>query len=91
MFHLHKLLWSCVFHLHRLLWLDSLLLQEYCQQSGKPIPEYHLVGEGGPDHLKTFVVEVAIEGVPYGKGEGDTKKKAETLAAEEALTKLDLE
>ena len=67
------------------------LLQEYCQQSGKPIPEYHLVGEGGPDHLKTFVVEVAIEGVPYGKGEGDTKKKAETLAAEEALTKLDLE
>jgi len=66
-------------------------LQEYCQQSGKPIPEYRLVDESGPDNLKTFVVEVVIDGVPYGKGEGDTKKEAETLAAAEALTKLNLE
>jgi len=60
-------------------------LQEYCQQSGKAIPEYQLVDESSLDNLTPFIVEVLIDGVSYGKGKGDKKQEAETQAAEEAL------
>ena len=39
---------------------------------------YHLVGEEGPDHDKTFQVELQIGEQVYGIGKGRTKKKAET-------------
>ena len=36
---------------------------------------------------KTFEVEVRIDGILYGKGIGNSKKKAEQEAAKEALEK----
>ena len=46
--------------------------------------EYHLIGEEGPDHNKSFSVELTIRGRSYGKGKGRTKKAAEQQAAAEA-------
>ncbi len=60
-------------------------IQEWAQQGGLPVPEYRVVKEGGPDHIKTFEVEVLIAGKVFGKGEGGSKKEAETRAAKEAL------
>ena len=69
-------------------------LQELVQASGRPQPAYVLVHEEGPEHRKTFTVEVRIlkrgeMGVEFvGRGEGQTKKKAEQRAADEALAFL---
>jgi ribonuclease III len=69
-------------------------LQELVQASGRPQPAYVLVHEEGPEHRKTFTVEVRIaqrsnkEWEFVGRGEGPTKKKAEQLAAHEVLNHL---
>ena len=47
-----------------------------------------LVDEFGPDHNKTFSVEVVLDGKVVGKGEGKTKKAAEQKAAMEAIKKI---
>ena len=43
----------------------------------------------GPDHDKTFVVEVYCEDQPLAVGEGKTKKQAEMKAAEKALLQIE--
>jgi ribonuclease-3 len=69
-------------------------LQELVQASGRPQPAYVLVHEQGPEHRKIFTVEVRIlkrgetEVEFVGRGEGQTKKKAEQRAADEALAFL---
>ncbi|HYL64059.1 MAG TPA: ribonuclease III [Candidatus Methylomirabilis sp.] len=60
-------------------------LQEFLQGQGKPPAEYRLTRETGPDHQKTFEVEVWIGGECFAQGEGSTKKEAERQAAEAAL------
>src|SRR3989304_5660709 len=56
-------------------------LQEAVQSKGLPTPRYKVVEESGPDHKKNFVIEVVIDGTPYGRGEGESKNKAEQEAA----------
>ncbi|HEX9745419.1 MAG TPA: ribonuclease III [bacterium] len=63
-------------------------LQEIWQQEYKEPPEYHVVRESGPDHSKTFSIEVRYNGKKLGIGSGKSKKKAEQSAAENALKKL---
>ena len=46
---------------------------------------YELVEERGPDHDKTFVVQVKINSNIIGRGEGKSKKAAEQMAAKEAV------
>jgi ribonuclease III len=46
--------------------------------------------ESGPDHSKKFVVEILINGVVHGKGEGASKKAAEQRAASVAAERLGL-
>ncbi|MFQ6617400.1 MAG: ribonuclease III [Fidelibacterota bacterium] len=60
-------------------------LQEYIQKKGRPSPEYKLKGEMGPDHAKTFVVQVIVGDKIIGEGIGKTKKDAEQMAAKSAL------
>jgi ribonuclease-3 len=60
-------------------------LQELAQGRGLLLPEYHVVGEVGPDHDKTFVVEVRI-GSLAARGEGSSKKEAQQQAAKQALS-----
>ena len=62
------------------------LLQESVQTVKKSV-EYRLVSESGPAHHKLFKVEVVIDDLVYGVGEGLSKKEAEQNAAKEALKK----
>jgi len=63
-------------------------LQEFLQGKGGQLAEYRLAGESGPDHQKTFLVEVWIKGECLSSAEGSTKKEAEQRAARQALEKL---
>jgi ribonuclease III len=63
-------------------------LQEFLQGKGDQPAEYRLAGESGPDHQKTFLVEVWVKGERMASAEGSTKKEAEQKAARSALKKL---
>lgn len=63
-------------------------LQEYLQSGGRGLPVYRLAAEVGPDHRKSFVVEVVVDGQPVAQAEGRSKKEAAQLAARAALERL---
>ena len=63
-------------------------LQEFLQSRGLGLPAYRLAGELGPDHRKSFVVEVVVEGEAVASAEGRSKKEAAQSAARAALEKL---
>jgi ribonuclease-3 len=63
-------------------------LQEWLQSRGRGLPAYRLAAEIGPDHRKSFVVEVLVEGEAVAKAEGRSKKEAAQSAARAALEKL---
>ena len=63
-------------------------LQEYVQKDGQAKINYVTIAEAGPDHDKTYDVEVLVNGKAYGAGSGKTKKEAEQMAAKSALLKL---
>jgi ribonuclease-3 len=60
-------------------------LQELLQAISPRSPAYELISQSGPEHQKTFVVQVVWEGKNLGHGTGRSKKHAETAAAIEAL------
>ena len=53
------------------------ILQEYTQSLTKETPVYNLINETGPDHSKTFEVEVSYQGKVIASGIGKSKKEAE--------------
>ena len=63
-------------------------LQELLQARKQKQPEYRITGETGPDHRKSFFVEVLIDGQTLAEGEGRTRKYAEQDAARHAIEKL---
>ncbi|MGN1059769.1 MAG: ribonuclease III, partial [Clostridia bacterium] len=63
-------------------------LQERVQSHGAANIHYEVVDESGPDHRKSFLVHVAVNGEVMGMGEGKSKKSAEQMAAHDALSKL---
>ncbi len=67
------------------------LLQDFSQKKFQSPPEYRVISETGPDHSKLFLVSVEMNGIEYGRGEGNSKKQAQQAAAEEALKKLKAE
>ena len=64
-------------------------LQEFLQGRGRAPAEYRLAGESGPDHQKTFRIEVWDNGECLAAAEGSTKKEAEQRAARTALKHLE--
>ena len=60
-------------------------LQEWCQKEYDTLPHYAIVRETGPDHQKTFEVQLTVRGDVLGVGMGRTKKEAEQMAAKQAL------
>ncbi len=62
-------------------------LQEKLQGQGISRIRYVLLEESGPDHDKTFLVQLEIDGKPGTKGRGKSKKQAEQNAAEAMLEK----
>jgi ribonuclease-3 len=65
-------------------------LQEFLQGRRQSPAEYRVARETGPDHQKTFEIEVWVEGQCLANGTGSTKKEAEQRAARSALARIAL-
>ncbi len=63
-------------------------LQHVVQARWHEIPKYQLISSVGPDHAKTFTVEVLAHSEVLGRGEGRNTKQAELAAARQALETL---
>ncbi|MBN2163947.1 MAG: ribonuclease III [Pontiellaceae bacterium] len=63
-------------------------LQEYAQSHGFDIPQYETVETAGPEHDRTFTVEVSACGQSWSAAAG-SKREAERRAASEALSALE--
>ncbi len=57
------------------------LLQEYVQKRMKTYPRYKVVQKTGPDHDRTFWIEVHVGDRSFGAGKGKNTKEAEQEAA----------
>ena len=66
-------------------------LQELVQTRIRQSPRYRVVSEEGPDHSKTFEVEVTVGTELFARARGRSKKEAEQAAARETLTMLESE
>ncbi|HNT23340.1 MAG TPA: ribonuclease III [Anaerolineales bacterium] len=66
------------------------LLQEWSQGQGYGPPLYKTVSDSGPDHDKSFDVEVIVNGKVYGRGSGHSKQAATKDAARQALDAVEL-
>lgn len=64
------------------------LLLEFAQGKGLGTPRYVILKEEGPDHDRTFTVEVRLNNEKSGTGMGKNKKEAEQAAAREALEQI---
>jgi ribonuclease III len=63
-------------------------LQELTQRRSGERPDYRVIEVAGPDHQRRFSVEVAVGGAVVGRGEGGSRRSAETAAAAGALEAL---
>lgn len=63
------------------------LLQEIVQEDIKTSPTYNVTKSQGPDHDKTFWIDVVVGNVVIGSGTGKSKQEAEQAAAAVALEK----
>jgi ribonuclease-3 len=64
------------------------VLQEWAAKNNRKPPAYALIGQSGPQHAPSFIVEVSIRGVGEARGEGTSKHEAETAAAEALLEQV---
>ncbi len=64
------------------------ILQEYTQGLTQNTPVYTLINETGPQHKKTFEIEVSYNGEVLATEKGSTKKEAEQKCAYTACKKL---
>jgi len=58
------------------------ILQQFVQRELAGTPTYRVIGRSGPDHERSFQVEVVINGKSYESAWGRSKKEAEQRAAE---------
>ena len=63
-------------------------LQELVQKKKDQILTYTLLSESGPDHDKRFEVELKLNNEAVGRGIGSSKKRAEQMAAKNAMEVL---
>ncbi len=66
-------------------------LQQLVQARGAPLPVYRMLEERGPAHARVFEVEVQArvgDQILSGRGEGSTKKAAESAAAREVVSAM---
>lgn len=60
-------------------------LQEFIQMEHRGAVKYELIGQSGPDHKKTFMMQVCLNGEVIGRGQGHSKQEAGQACAKEAL------
>lgn len=63
-------------------------LQEFLQATSSEAPYYNAISASGPDHDRVFECTVHHGGVELARGQGKSKKAAESAAALAALAKL---
>lgn len=63
-------------------------LQELTMERWSTLPDYKIVSQAGPAHRPMFSAAVEIRGQVFGRGAGTSKKRAEQLAAKEALKEI---
>ena len=61
------------------------MLLEFVQSKKLSSPRYATIKEEGPNHARTFSVDVMVNGLRHGSGAGRSKKEAEQNAARDAL------
>ncbi|MFO7662027.1 MAG: ribonuclease III [Chloroflexota bacterium] len=59
--------------------------QVWAQAHYNVTPHYRMIDSEGPDHAKTFTVQVFVGEVVWGEGRGSSKQTAEQAAAAKAL------
>ncbi len=64
-------------------------LQAWAQGQGYGAPVYRTVHVEGPEHQREFTVEVLLNGEPWGRGSGPSKREATKAAAREALQRVE--
>lgn len=64
-------------------------LQEIVQRDHRSIPEYKIIKEEGPEHKKTFTIQVSINNEVKATATGKSKKQAEEAGAKEVLKQLE--
>ena len=62
-------------------------LQEEIQAEHRDAVQYVTISQSGPAHDRTFTVQVKYNDIVLGTGTGKSKKKAEEMAAKDALSK----
>ena len=67
------------------------VLQERSYQLSGRAPHYQLLSDEGPPHARNYVVDVRVGGRTLGRGEGRSRREAETEAARVAIEALDAE
>ncbi|MEP0862784.1 MAG: ribonuclease III [Ignavibacterium sp.] len=63
-------------------------LLEYAQANKLELPNYKVIKEEGPQHERTFTVQVSVGDKIVGTGKGKNKKSAEQNAAQKAMEKI---
>jgi ribonuclease III len=63
-------------------------LQELLQGEGRPVPDYPVVAEEGPDHRRLYRVECRLDDGLVTEGRASSKKAAQQEAAGRALALL---
>jgi ribonuclease-3 len=63
-------------------------LQEYLQAERKELPVYRVLSITGEPHAQHFSVECCVDGLAPTQGEGESRRRAEQIAAEKALNIL---
>ena len=63
-------------------------LQEYVQSDTRKTVRYEVIATSGPSNKPEFEVVVKLDEINLGKGKGFSKKKAEQMAAKDALEKI---
>lgn len=63
--------------------------QVWAQARYNITPIYKVIDSSGPDHAKTFMVQVFIGDDAWGRGTGPSKQIAAQVAAGDALTKVE--
>jgi ribonuclease-3 len=64
------------------------LQERLAKISPKAVPEYYLLKSEGPDHKRTFFVELRVAGEEISTGRGSTRQKAEFEAAQKAIDRM---
>lgn len=67
------------------------VIQEWAQKRYGEPPRYHLIGESGPDHARSFGISLRVGERDLAEGWGPSKRQASVEAARQAVEALGLE